>query len=124
MMELLPNLPDHVLGIKATGRVTAADYEQVLIPAIEEKLHHQKKVHCLYQIDENFEGFETGALWDDAKTGLTHLFSWGRIACVTDVDWIRKTAKAFGFLWHGHIRVFTNAELEMAIDWIKEAPSA
>jgi len=120
MMELIPNLPDHVVGVKATGRVTAADYEQVLIPAIEETLRSHKKVNCLYQIDEAFEGFDAGAVWDDTKTGLAHLFSWGRVACVTDVEWIRKAAKAFGFFWHGHVRVFSNNEFEEAVDWIKE----
>jgi hypothetical protein len=120
MMELIPDLPDHVVGVKASGRVTAADYEQVLIPAIEATLRNHEKVNCLYQIDGGFEGFDVGAVWDDTKTGLAHLFSWGRIACVSDVEWIRKSAKAFGFLWHGHIRVFGNDELEDALGWVKD----
>jgi len=34
MIKLLPNMPDHVVGVTASGRVDAADYETVLIPAI------------------------------------------------------------------------------------------
>ena len=120
MMELIPNLPDHVVGVKATGRITADDYEQVLIPALEEKLRDHKKINLLYWIDEGFESFAPGAMWDDAKAGLGHLGAWGRVACVADVEWIRKAVGAFGFFWRGHIRIFTNGELKKARAWVCE----
>lgn len=34
MMTLLANLPDHVVGISASGQVDAKDYETVLMPTI------------------------------------------------------------------------------------------
>ncbi len=38
MMELLDDLPDHVAGVRAIGEVDDDDYEDVLVPAIEDRL--------------------------------------------------------------------------------------
>lgn len=121
MIERIPDLPDHVLGFTAKGRVTAADYESVLIPAVEEALSRHLKVRLLYHLGGEFSGFEAGALWDDAKVGLRHLGAWERIALVSDVDWIRVAAKALGFAMPGQVRVFSNTELSAAKAWLSEA---
>ncbi len=34
MIELIPNLPDRVVGILASDQVSANDYEKVLVPAV------------------------------------------------------------------------------------------
>jgi hypothetical protein len=121
MLKLIPDLPDHVVGITASGHVTGDDYESVLVPAVEDKLSRNKKLNCLYNMDEDFEGFTAGALWDDAKVGMKHPLSWHRLACVTDKEWIAKSAKAFGCLWPGHMRVFKDSALEEATAWVSEA---
>ena len=123
MLEPISGLPDNALGFTAKGKVTSEDYETVLIPAVEEKLKHHEKVSLLYHLGDEFEGFEAGAMWDDAKVGLAHITDWEKIAIVTDVNWIRDAGKIFGFAIEtmsapGHVKVFHNAELEQAIEWI------
>jgi hypothetical protein len=120
MIEQIPDLPNNVLGLSAKGTVTGTDYETVLIPVVEAMLSKHPKVRLLYHFGEDFSGFETAALWEDMKIGLKHLTSWDRIAVVTDVDWIRATMKVFGFLLHGHVRVFYNSELTAAREWLSE----
>jgi hypothetical protein len=120
MIEPVPDLPDNVLGFRAIGRITSEDYETVLIPAVEAKLAENKKVRLLYCLGEDFEGFEAGAMWNDAKVGLRHFTAWERIAIVTDVEWIRVSAKIFGFAMPGHVRVFNNGELNEAIEWLSQ----
>jgi hypothetical protein len=46
--------------------------------------------------------------------------AWKRTAVVTDVDWIRKAMKAFGFMAPGEVRVFEPAELGAAKVWVAE----
>jgi hypothetical protein len=46
------------LGALATGEITGADYESILMPAIEEKLKSNSKIRMLYHIGSDFEGFE------------------------------------------------------------------
>ena len=120
MIEQIQNLPSNVLGFTAKGTVTGADYETVIIPAVEAMLSKHPKVRFLYHLGEEFSGFETAALWEDAKIGLKHLASWDKIAVVTDVDWIRVATKVFGFLLQGHIRLFHNTELNVARDWLSK----
>ncbi len=123
MIEVLTDLPDRVLGLRASGEVTADDYKTVLVPAIEEKLTRQTKVRLLYVLGDEFKGYTGGAAWEDAKVGMKHLTSFDRIAVVTDVDWIEKMVRAFGFALPGEVRVFGNDDLEPARRWISEPPS-
>ncbi len=38
------------------------------------------KIRLLYHVTSDFEKYEIGAMWDDAKVGLQHLTSWQRVA--------------------------------------------
>ncbi len=123
MIEQLTDLPDRILGLKASGEVTADDYKQVLVPALEEKLSQHRKVRLLYVIGDGFKGYTSGAAWEDAKVGMKHLTAFERVAVVTDVDWIENMVKAFGFVMPGEVRVFDDDDLEEARTWISEPPA-
>ncbi|MEO8451890.1 MAG: STAS/SEC14 domain-containing protein [Gemmatimonadota bacterium] len=120
MLERIVDLPDHVLGFKATGRVTADDYESILVPAVEKALSHHQRVRLLYLLGDGFEGFTGAAAWEDAKVGLRHFTRFDRVAVVTSVDWIRHSVKAFGFIMPGEVRVFESNDLSKAREWISE----
>jgi hypothetical protein len=72
MEILLPDLPDKVVGIIASGQVTASDYENVVIPAIESTIETHGSVRIFYQLGPAFTGFTSGAMWDDMKLGISH----------------------------------------------------
>ena len=123
MIERITDLPDQVLGLKASGEVTADDYKQVLVPALEEKLGQHRKVRLLYVIGDGFTGYTGGAAWEDAKVGMKHLTAFERVAIVTDVDWIGNMVKAFGFVMPGEVRVFDD-DIGEARRWISEPLAA
>lgn len=118
MLERIPDLPDNILGIAARGKVTAKDYEAVLIPAVEAAIAARHKIRFLYHLGPEFSGFEAGALWDDAKIGLKHVTAWERVAIVTDTEWIRVAVKVFGFTIPGEVRVYKGAEMAAAREWL------
>ena len=120
MMDLMQNLPDHVVGIIASGEVTANDYETFLVPAIEAKLVGQGKLRILYQLGPEFKGFTSGAMWDDLKLGVAHLTAWEKVAVVTDVDWISNATRLFGFAMPCPVKVFSNKEIADATRWVAE----
>lgn len=120
MLERKPDLGDGVLEFSASGHVTGADYESVLIPGVEEVLSRHSKVRLLYHLGADFERFDAAALWDDAKVGLEHVSAWDRMALVTDVEWIRLSAKVLGFALPGRVRLFANAEIDQARAWLTE----
>jgi hypothetical protein len=120
MVEKIPDLPDNVLGFTAKGKVTANDYESIVIPAVEEMFSRQRKVRFLYHLGEDFSGIEAAAAWDDVRLGLKHLTGWEKMALISDVDWIRRAVKIFGLAIPGRVRVFHNRDLAEAKRWISE----
>ena len=46
-----------------------------------------------------------GALWSDTRLWADHRGSWERVAVVTDVDWVEKAVKAFGWMMPGEAGV-------------------
>ncbi|MEO8281740.1 MAG: STAS/SEC14 domain-containing protein [Ideonella sp.] len=118
MIELIPDLPDNVVGIGASGQVSADDYETVLVPAVESRLERNDKLRLLYRLGPDFKGFTTAAMWDDLKLGAAHWKAWERIAVVTDVEWIGNTARAFGFAMPCPVRIFPLSAIAQATDWL------
>lgn len=118
MIEQLTDLPAGTLGFSAHGKVTAADYRNVIVPDIEAAFAMNRKLRLLYHLGPEFTGFDAGAMWDDTMLGLRHWSGWERIALVTDVNWVRMIAHAMGFTVPGEFRLFANAELIEAKGWI------
>ncbi len=121
MLTIMNDLPDAVLGISAEGKVTGKDYEDVLLPAVEEKLKTHSKIRMLYHLGDTFDGFDLSAMLDDAKIGMKHLSSWEKVAMVSDHHLINTFAKFFGYLLPCEVLVFKNEALEEAKKWIAEA---
>jgi len=120
MVEQMRDLPDNVLGFTAKGTVSAEDYESVIIPAVEAQFSRHDKVRFLYHLGEEFSGFESAAMWDDAKLGFKHLRGWERIAVVTDIEWLKAAVRIFGVAIPGEVRVFASHALHEAKVWIVE----
>ena len=118
MIELIEGLPEQVVGIRASGKVTRDDYEQVFIPKVDSVLQSHDRVRILYVLGDDFDGYSLGAMWDDTKVGAEHLRAWERIAVVTDVDWVEHAVKAFGWMIPGKVRVFDDDDLDDAREWV------
>ena len=118
MIELLPGLPENVVGVEAVGEVSSDDYKNVLIPAAEAALEKYDKVRLLYVLGERFDRVSAGAAWEDTKVGLEHLRGWELMAVVTDVEWIGHALKAVGWMIPATIRVFPVSERAAAEAWV------
>lgn len=118
MLERIPDLPDHVLGIKASGEVTSDDYHQVLIPAVKAALEGQDKLRLFYVLGADVTGISVGAVWEDVKTGLGHYSRWEKTAVVTDKEWLRHSIDMFGYLIPGEFKAFSTAEEATARSWV------
>jgi hypothetical protein len=120
VIEVIPGLPDNVLGISVTGQVTGDDYEEVIIPWIEQRRQIYNKMRILYYCGPDFKGFKADAMWEDSRVGLKHWGRWEKIAVVTDLDWMAETVKIFGFMMPGEVRTFYADQLEPATAWVME----
>lgn len=120
MIEQMTDLPAGALGFTARGKVTGADYANVFVPDVEAAFALNRKLRLLYYLGPEFTGFDAGAMWDDTKLGFRHWSGWERIALVTDVNWLRLTAKAMGFTVPGEFRLYGNDQLAEAKAWVSE----
>ena len=118
------DLPDRLIGFRFSGHVSRADYQQVLLPLLRERIGREEKVRLLVVIDSDFDRFEAGAMWEDMKfglgSGLTHLSSWERTALASDAEWVGHAIGLFGWLVPGEVRVFSVARLDDAKAWLAD----
>jgi hypothetical protein len=115
MLEIIRNTPDNVIGVRAIGEVDDDAYEDVLVPAIEDRLARHDKVRLLYVLGT---GYDDDAMWEDVKLGVKTFNSYDRMAIVTDAASVHRTIKAFGWLIPGDVRVFHLDDLETTQNWI------
>ena len=120
MLKLIEELPEGVVGVEAHDKVTAEDYERVLVPAVEaaRAKSGDGRVRLLYVLGHELPDYTAGAAWEDAKLGLGHLRSWERIAIVGDADWLRRAVGGLGWLMPGEIKVFGLEQLDSAREWV------
>lgn len=117
MITIRTDMPDNVLGADVSGTVTGADYQTVLVPAIESFVATHDRVRALVVLGPDFQGFEGGAMWDDAKLGLRKV-GWERLAVVTDHGHIRSLINTFKFMIPGDVKTFELAQLDDAKAWV------
>jgi hypothetical protein len=122
MIERMKDLPGGVVGVKAVGKLSKEDYEQVFVPMLDEFRREGRHIRFLYQFGSEFEGITAGAAWEDAKLGLQFMRLFDGCAIVTEVAWIRELTRLSGFLMPCPVRVFNNHELAQAIDWLHSLP--
>ncbi len=118
MIEILEGFPPNVIAFAAKGHVTKTDYDNVLIPKVEDALRRGGGIRCYYELGSQYSGIDAGAVWEDFKLGIEHLTRWERVAVVTDVEWIRLAISVFRFLVPGEIRVFATNQAAEARRWI------
>jgi hypothetical protein len=118
LLEKISDVPDSVVGFRASGELTSDDYRHVLVPAVEAALQSRDKLRLLYLLGDDVTGFSAGAAWQDTKIGMEHVTRWEKIAVVTDREWLRHSVSIFGHLIPGEIRAFPAAEEGDARAWV------
>jgi hypothetical protein len=119
MIERIEEMPDGVVGLRSSGKLSVADYRDVLEPALKEGVD-SGELRLVFVLAD-FDGLEPGAWIEDMKTGLgvwvrDHA-AWRRFALVTDVEWVAKAMRLFAWMAPGEVRTFTLGEAEDAKSW-------
>jgi len=120
MIEHIGDMPAGTTGLRASGKLSKADYRDVLEPTLRAAVA-AGGLRLLFVLTD-FHGLEPGAWIEDVKTGLEvsvrHHSAWKRFALVTDVDWVAKSTRMFTWLIPGEVRIFDLDELDQARAWL------
>ncbi len=108
-----------VLGVRARAKLTAEDYEEIWIPRLRKLIDERGSVRVLLFMGEDFEGWEIGAAWDDAKFGIQFGGKCEKIAVVGGPKWVEWGSNLFGHFLKGEVKTFAGPDLPAAWTWIK-----
>ncbi|GAA3047453.1 hypothetical protein GCM10017562_06710 [Streptomyces roseofulvus] len=116
MIKKLEGMPAGVIGFEASGKLSAEDYRDTVLPALVEAAG-AGEVRFLIVV-RDFDGMSGGALWQDLKVGVEHLRAWKRIALVTDIEWMTHVTSLFGWMTPGETKTFPLARRDEAVAWV------
>src|SRR6218665_3990472 len=120
MLQFISDMPAHVIGIHAIGRVTKEEIEGVLKPRLDEMVKLQGEINYLLILETDVKNFTTGALMADILVGIKHFARWNKIAVVSDQNSVVWFSNAFRLLIPGQSRGYPLNKLDEAIIWVSE----
>ncbi len=119
MIEVLPDMPQGVTGIRVSGRLHGDDLRE--FKTTMEELVKTGEIRIVEVIAQDYEGISPGGVVQDLKLGfgtlMKHHSEFKRVAVVSDKDWVAHTMHAFAWMVPGELRMFGLDELEQATKW-------
>ena len=119
MIEVMPESSGAFLAVKATEKLTDADYKEVWIPKLEALIKQFGKINVLLYLAKDFNGWELHAGWDDMVFGVKHRNDFKKMAVVGAGPWTEWGTKLAAHLMGGEVKTFSDAQLQEALDWAK-----
>lgn len=118
MIEILPETQGNLVAVKASGSLSTEDYTQIWIPKLIGAIETHGRIRALILFDASFQGWQAGAVWEDARFGFHHANDFEKIALVGASHWIEAVTKLFGHLIEGSVRTFSDEQLAEALGWL------
>jgi hypothetical protein len=119
MIEIMDKSEGKILAVRLTGKASDDDYKKVFLPALDKLINEHGKVRCVYFMDKDFQGWELGAMWDDAKYGIKHRNDFEKIVVVGGPKWAEWGMKISSHLVSGELKTYPADQLDDAWTWIK-----
>ena len=118
MIEILPESEGNLVAVKASQFLSTEDYTQIWIPKLNAAIETHGKIRALILFDASFQGWQAGAIWEDAKFGFHHANDFEKIALVGASHWVEAVTKLFGHLIEGSVRTFSDEQRQEALGWV------
>jgi len=118
MLQVINDLPLHVVGIHAYADVTKAEYKSRLTALFEGLLKTNKKINFLLVLETDIPNFISGVWCGSVEIGLKYFFKWNKVAIITDQERVLNYSHFFEYLMPGKYRKYPLDELDKAIRWV------
>lgn len=117
MITILNDAPENVAAFNATGEVTKEDFENLVIPYVNNKVEQFDELNYLLYLDTDLSNFTMGAWLQDALLGIKNITKWNRAAIVTDEEGVQNFTDIFSVLMPGEFKSFPKENLYNALYW-------
>ncbi|POY00544.1 STAS/SEC14 domain-containing protein [Mycobacterium kansasii] len=119
MFEFMHGSDRDVLGVRATGKLSTADYHDVLAPRVEKLLNRFGVLKVLFLLDEPFRGWTLGAAWANTVFDLKHRRDFAKVAVVGAPRWERYCVNVAAVVMSGELRSYDRDQLAPAWLWLR-----
>ncbi len=119
MIQQITDLPENMVGFRASGEVTKDDFD-IVLKRVEEIVEKTGKLNYLLYLETSPANFTIGAWMKDGFLGVQNLTNWNRAAIVSDSEIVKKFTDVFSDIMPGEFKGFEMDDLQRAIDWTSE----
>lgn len=120
MLEVMRESDRDVLALRATGKLSTADYRDVLAPQVKMLLDRFCTLKVLFVMDEPFCGWSMGAAWANTVFDFKHRRDFAKIAIVGAPRWERWCVNlAAACVVSGKLRTYDRDRLLVAWQWVR-----
>jgi hypothetical protein len=119
MIAIMEESADDLVAARASGKISADDYTEAWLPALQKAIDAHGKIRALLYMDETFDGWELGAMWEDAKFGLSRMDDFEKVALVGAPEWVDKIVDLTGPLTSISFKSFPTGSLDEALGWLR-----
>ncbi|OBI96009.1 hypothetical protein A5660_08915 [Mycobacterium alsense] len=120
MIEVMRESDGDVLGLRATGKLSVADYHDVLEPAVRTLLARFDSLKVLFCLDEPFHGWTPRAAWANTVFDVKHRNHFAKVAVVGAPRWEQWCVNvAAALLMSGELRTYDRERLDAAWGWVR-----
>lgn len=118
MIDLLPNLSDHVVAARITGDISADEFDAVIRPALATVLERYDKANVVLVLTGAEGTASARGLVAAGKLSLADLRQFHRLALVSDLEWVARATGMLRFIAPCSIRRFGESDWEEALQWV------
>lgn len=118
MIQVIKEAPGNVAAFRATGKVERKDYDDMVIPVIDELVRRQDSINFMLVLDTSLSNFTIGAIMRDLGVGIKHFTKWHKMAIVSESGAINTFTDFFSYIAPGEAKGFTHSQIGEAMDWV------
>lgn len=119
MLEIMNESIGNIVGFRATGLLTAADYDEVLVPKLSDLSQRFDASRALFYMDRDFRGWDLPAAWANTKLDFRFGGHLDKVAIVGAPAWEEWCVKIASLVMKAELRTFQAEQLGDAWAWVK-----
>jgi SpoIIAA-like len=118
MIKQIKGLDENVAAFRVTGEVTRENYDDVILPVVDDIKNKYDHFNFLLIIDTSVKNYTTGAWFEDFLMSLKNITRFRRMALVSDSGFVDKLTHFVNVFAPGQYKSFHLNEEAEAMKWI------